>query len=70
MMRPSVLRRAEAQSLECDTRVQSGGGAAIDAQWSKRGGESAINSNDSFMPSKWYQIEGLIERISNLAKKN
>ena len=39
------------------------------AQWSKRGGEDAINSNDSFMPSKWYQIEGLIKRNSNLAKK-
>ena len=39
------------------------------AQWSKMGGEDAINSNDSFMPSKWYQIEGLIKRNSNLTKK-
>ena len=39
------------------------------AQWSKMGGEDVINSNDSFMPSKWYQIEGLIKRNSNLAKK-
>ena len=41
-----------------------------EAQWSKMGGEDAINSNDSFMPSKWYQIEGLIKRNSNLTKKS
>ena len=39
------------------------------AQLPKRQWESAINSNDSFMTTKWYQIEGLITRNSNLAKK-
>ena len=48
-----------------DTRAHQAG---RDAQWSKRGGHDAINSNDSFMQSKWYQIDGLIKDNLNLAK--
>ena len=48
--------------------VTKTGGNCGEAQWSKRGGHDAINSNDSFMQSKWYQIDGLIKDNLNLAK--
>ena len=51
MMRPSVLRRAEAQSLECDTRVRSGGGAAIDGCLKSRRRTPAGHSRQGTFPS-------------------